>query len=94
MKIIKKITQLVKDMFTVDSVEGFIFVVLFWFVLIIGGGSLIQTVGQYLLNVNPDLANKFGLGATVFILIALFTDPVIQTVHDIKRDGGFFIKRK
>lgn len=94
MKIIKKITQLVKDMFTVDSVEGFIFVVLFWFVLIIGGGSLIQTVGQYLLSVNPDLANKFGLGATVFILIALFTDPVIQTVHDIKRDGGFFIKRK
>lgn len=94
MKIIKKITQLVKDMFTVDSVEGFIFVVLFWFVLIIGGGSLIQTVGQYLLSVNPDLANKFGLGATVFILIALFTDPVIQTVHDIKHDGGFFIKRK
>lgn len=94
MKIIKKITQLVKDMFTVDSVEGFIFVVLFWFVLIIGGGILIQTVGQYLLIVSPNLATKFGIGATIFILIALFTDPIIQTIRDIKRDGGFFIKRK
>lgn len=94
MKIIKKIMQAIKDMFTVKTVEGFIFVVLFWFVLIIGVGSLIQTVGQYLLIVNPDLAAKFGLGATIFILIALFTDPIIQTVRDIKRDGGFFIKRK
>ena len=94
MKIIKTIAQTIKDMFTVDSVEGFIFIVLFWFVLIIGGGSLIQTVGQYLLSVNPNLANKFGIGATIFILIALFTDPAIQTIRDIKQDGGFFIKRK
>lgn len=94
MKIIKKIMQAIKDMFTVKTVEGFIFVVLFWFVLIIGVGSLIQTIGQYLLIFNPDLATKFGIGATAFILIALFTDPIMQTVRDIKRDGGFFIKRK
>lgn len=94
MKIIEKITQTIKDMFIIDGIEGFIFVALFWLVLIIGGGSTIQAVGQYLLSVNPDLANKFGIGATIFILIALFTDPVIQTIRDIKRDGGFFIKRK
>lgn len=94
MKIIEKITQTIKDMFIIDGIEGFIFVVLFWLVLIIGGGSTIQAVGQYLLIVNPDLANKFGIGATIFILITLFTDPIIQTIRDIKQDGGFFIKRK
>ena len=81
-------------MFTVRSFGGFAFVAAFWLVLIIGGSFAGQSVGQYLLSIDQDLANKFGFIMLGIILIALTIDPIIQVCHDIKRDGGFFIKRK
>lgn len=89
-----KLVRLIKEMFTVKSFGGFAFVAAFWLVLIIGGGFAVQSVGQYLLGTNPELANKFGIDMLIIILLALSIGPIIQVYRDIKRDGGFFIKRK
>lgn len=89
-----RLVRFIKEMFTVKSLGGFAFVTAFWLILIIGGGFTIQSVGQYLLGTNPELANKFGIAMLIIILLALSIDPIIQVCRDIKRDGGFFIKRK
>lgn len=89
-----KLVRLIKEMFTVKNFGGFAFVTAFWLILIIGGCFAIQSGGQYLLGINPELANKFGIAMLIIILLALSIDPIVQVRRDIKRDGGFFIKRK
>lgn len=89
-----RLIRLIKEMFTVKSFGDFAFVTVFWLVLIIGGSFAVQSVGQYLLGTNPELANKFGIAMLIIILLALSIDPIIQVCRDIKRDGGFFIKRR
>lgn len=89
-----KLIRLIKEMFTVRSFGDFAFVTAFWLILVIGGGFTIQSVGQYLLSINPELGNKFAIAMLIIILSALSIDPIIQVRRDIKRDGGFFIKRK
>lgn len=89
-----RLVRLIKEMFTVKSFGDFAFVTAFWLILIIGGCFATQSVGQYLLGVNPELANKFSIVMLIIILLALSINPIIQVRRDIKRDGGFFIKRK
>lgn len=89
-----KLIKTIKEMFTVKSLGDFAFVTAFWIIFVIGSIFDVQSVGQYLMSINPDLANKFGFIMLGVILIALFIDPIIKIRRDIKRDGGFFIKRK
>lgn len=89
-----KLVKIIKKMFTVENFGDFAFVTAFWVILVIGSIFTVQSVGQYLIGINPDLANKFGFIVLGIVLISLSIDPIIQVHRDIKRDSGFFIKRK
>lgn len=89
---IKTFINFVKKVFCTHDTEGLVFNIIFWFVVVLGGRT-INAIGRYLQFINSPYYNIFAIGAFALVMIALFIDPLVQSIRDIKRDGGFFTKK-
>lgn len=90
---IKTFVNFIKKVFCAHDREGLVFNIIFWFVVILGGGCTINAIGRYLQFANSPYYNLFAIGAVTIVMIALLIDPLMQSIRDIKRDGGFFTKK-
>lgn len=90
---IKTFINFIKEVFCAHDREGLVFNIIFWFVVILGGGCTINAIGRYLQFTNSPYYNLFAIGAFTIVMTALLIDPLMQSIRDIKRDGGFFTKK-
>lgn len=89
---IKTFINFVKKMFCTHDTEGLVFNIIFWFVVVLDGRT-INAIGRYLQFINSPYYNIFAIGAFTLVMVALLIDPLMQSIRDIKRDGGFFTKK-
>lgn len=90
---IKTFINFIKKVFCTHDTEGLVFNIIFWFVVVLGCGCTINAIGRYLQFINSPYYNIFAIGAFALVITALFIDPLLQSIRDIKRDGGFFTKK-
>lgn len=82
-----------KGFFTIKSAEDAIFVIVFWLVLIFGGMSLIQPVGEYLETYYPQYVLPFACICISIIVLAVIGPLLRECFLDFKATGSIFKSR-
>lgn len=88
----KKLINNVRDMFDTTTGEGAAFTISFWLILIIGGGSTMQCVGQYLESINSKYLSLYAAICIIVIVLGTLSGLFASMYKDYKETGHIFIR--